>query len=209
MERGEIRGTPLHKELLSSHGVLSTTFISALHWKYWQLWQGYVKPDNGKPGSLKGEHEGENFKARPISCCSLCGKRSRKGLKLEKKKKKPQTCMSKTVNSNSALLWQLQVSVVCKSRVRKLPNISHSHSVWGGANTTPSVQMVPEPLRHPQNHFCLPEWRRFWLIMIYCSQHSDNLVVSPVNQPKLSKENWEDQSLPLKKSSLLDLQARG
>lgn len=67
--------------------------------------------------------------------------------------------------------------------------------------------MVPVPLRHPQKYFCLPEWR-FWLIVIYYSQHSDNVVISPLNQPKLFKENWEDQSLSLKKSSLLE-QERG
>lgn len=58
-----------------------------------------MKPDNGEPGSLEEENEGEIFKVRPVSCFSLCGKLSRKGLKLEKKK----TFMSKTVNTNSAL----------------------------------------------------------------------------------------------------------
>lgn len=35
--------------------------------------------------------------------------------------------------------------------------------------------------------------------MIDYSQHSDNLAVSPVNQPELFKESWEDLSLSLKK----------
>lgn len=84
MERGEIHGSLLHKKkLLSSHGVLSTMFISALRRKYSQLQQGYVKPGNREPASLKEENGGEAFKSETRSCCSLCGKWYRKGLKME------------------------------------------------------------------------------------------------------------------------------
>lgn len=68
MERGEIHGSLVHKKkLLSSHGTLSTTSISALQREYSQLEQGYVKTDNREPGGLKEENEGETFKVRPIA----------------------------------------------------------------------------------------------------------------------------------------------